>query len=55
MYGAVWRLLPGPIVLRLPLALLLSLAVVTACFLWLFPAVAPYVPFNQQTVEESTP
>jgi len=55
MYGAVWRLLPGPLAIRLVVALLLLLAVVTACFLWLFPAVAPYVPFNQQTVEESTP
>ncbi len=55
MYGAIWRLLPDLLAVRLVLALLLLLAAVTACFLWLFPAVAPYVPFNQQTVEESTP
>ena len=55
MYGALWRALPGPFVLRLLLALLLALAVVTACFVWVFPAVAPYVPFNDTTVEESSP
>lgn len=55
MYGALWRLLPGPVAVRSMLALLLLLAAVAVCFVWLFPAVAPYVPFNQQTVEESTP
>ena len=55
MYGALWRLLPGPWGIRLVLAVLLGAAAVAVCFLWLFPAVAPYVPFNQQTVEETTP
>ncbi|WP_380164285.1 hypothetical protein [Jannaschia sp. R86511] len=55
MYAALWRLLPGPLAVRVVLALLLLVAAVTACFLWLFPAVAPYVPFNQQTVEETRP
>jgi hypothetical protein len=38
---------------RLAVAVVLVVAVVAACFLWVFPAVAPYVPFNDQTVEES--
>jgi hypothetical protein len=38
---------------RLLLVVVLVAAGVAACFLWVFPAVAPYVPFNDQTVEES--
>lgn len=53
MYSTLWRLLPGPRPVRLVIATVLALAVVAACFLWVFPAAAPYVPFNQQTVEES--
>lgn len=55
MYGALWRALPGPLALRLLLAAVLVLVVVAACFAWLFPAVAPYVPFNDQTVEDTSP
>lgn len=55
MYGALWRLLPGPWPVRLLLALVLAVAVVAACFTWLFPAVAPHVPFNDQTVQEGQP
>jgi hypothetical protein len=31
--------------------LVLLLAVVAVCFVWLFPAVAPHMPFNDNTVE----
>lgn len=55
MYAALWRALPGPTALRLVLALVLLLAVVAVCFVWVFPAVAPYVPFNDTTVEDTTP
>jgi hypothetical protein len=55
VYGALWRALPGPTAVRLLLALLLLLAVVAACFVWVFPAVAPHVPFNDTTVEETSP
>lgn len=51
MYAALWRLLPGPTWLRVLLALLLALAVLVVCFTWVFPAVAPYVPLNDVTVE----
>jgi hypothetical protein len=51
MYGALFRALPGPAALRALQLLLLALAAVAVCFLWLFPAVAPYVPFNDQTVD----
>lgn len=55
MYAALFRLLPGPLAVRVLTALLLLAAVVAVCFVWVFPAVAPYVPFNQQTVEEQSP
>lgn len=55
MYGALWRVLPGPAALRVLLLLLLAAAVVAVCFQWLFPALAPYMPFNDQTVEASGP
>lgn len=53
MYGWIWRNLPGPFAVRLLLALVLVAAVVAVCFQWVFPAIAPYLPFNQTTVESS--
>ncbi len=50
MYGWIWRHLPGPLPVRLLTALLLILAVVAVCFVWVFPAIAPHMPFNQTTV-----
>ena len=55
MYGALWRVLPGPWAVRVLLLLLLTAGAVAACFTWLFPAVAPHVPFNDQTVQEGSP
>jgi len=37
---------------RLVLAVLLAAAALAACFLWVYPAVAPYMPFNETTVGE---
>ena len=51
MYGWLWRSLPGPVGLKVVLVLLLALGVVAVCFLWVFPAVAPHVPFNDGTVD----
>ncbi|GAB2678110.1 hypothetical protein [Thalassiella azotivora] len=50
MYGWIWRHLPGPALLRVVLALLLLLVVVWVCFEWVFPVLAPYMPFNDNTV-----
>ena len=55
MYGPLWRALPGPWPVKLVQALLLALAFVAACFLWLFPLVADHLPFNDNTVTTSTP
>lgn len=54
MYGWLWRNLPGPAAVRVIELLMLAVAVIAACFLWIFPAIAPILPFNQQTVEEAS-
>ncbi|HMO11476.1 MAG TPA: hypothetical protein PKB06_08250 [Actinotalea sp.] len=51
MYAALWRVLPGPAWLRIGLLVALALGVVAACFTWVFPAIAPFVPFNDVTVD----
>jgi hypothetical protein len=53
IYAAIWRALPGPLAVRVLLAIVLVLAVVAFCFLWLFPRVAPLMPFNDNTVDPS--
>lgn len=52
MYGWIWRHLPGPTAVRLLLALILVLAVVAVLFVWVFPALEPLLPFNDQTVAD---
>lgn len=49
-YGLVWRLLPGPTPLKVVEASVLILAVVAVLFVWVFPQVAPFMPFNNTTV-----
>jgi len=51
MYAALWRRLPGGRLLRALQLLVLVLAVVAVLFLWVFPAVAPHLPFEDVTVE----
>ena len=55
MYGPLWRLLPGPWPVKVLLSLILVAAVVAVCFLWLFPAIAPYMPFNGNSVQTGLP
>ncbi|HMM94382.1 hypothetical protein [Phycicoccus sp.] len=50
MYAALWRVLPGPVWLRVIEALVLAALVVAVLFQWVFPAVADLVPFNDNTV-----
>jgi hypothetical protein len=50
-YAAIWRALPGPLALRLLLAVVLLAGMVAFCFLWLFPRIAPSMPFNDNTVD----
>ena len=51
MYGTLWRMLPGPWPVKVLLSLVLVVVVVAICFLWLFPAIAPYMPFNGNSVQ----
>ncbi|MGW6129008.1 hypothetical protein ACWFNE_03165 [Cellulomonas sp. NPDC055163] len=52
MYGWLWRHLPGPVPVRVVILTAAALAVLAACFLWVFPAIAPFMPFNDTTVGE---
>ena len=52
VYGWLWRHLPGPTALRAAAVLVLVAVVVVVCFGWVFPAVAPHLPFNDGTVGE---
>ena len=54
MYGPLWRLLPGPWPVKALLALILVIGVVAVCFLWVFPAISPYMPFNSYSVQTGT-
>ncbi|MCV2392826.1 hypothetical protein OEB99_00745 [Actinotalea sp. M2MS4P-6] len=51
VYGMLWRVLPGPTWLKIVVLVALAAAVVAVCFAWVFPAVAPIMPFNDVTVE----
>lgn len=51
-YGLLWRLLPGPVRVKIVLAVVLVAVVVWALFTWAFPALAPLMPFNDITVGE---
>lgn len=52
VYGWLWRTLPGPTAVRVLQVAVLAAGVVAACFLWLFSAIAPYLPLAPLTVEE---
>lgn len=55
LYSALWRALPGPAPAKLLQALVLLAAVVAFLFLWVFPRVAPLMPFNDNTVGAAPP
>lgn len=50
MYALLWRSLPGPWWMRAMILLILLTAVTAALFTWVFPAIAPLMPFNDGTV-----
>jgi hypothetical protein len=51
MYGALWRRLPGPVPLKLLVALLLALGALALLVAVVFPALEPMLPFDQITIE----
>jgi hypothetical protein len=52
MYGWLWRHLPGPTGVRALTLLALATVVVVVLFQVVFPAVAPLLPIDQNTVGE---
>ena len=52
MYGALWRVLPGPVWLKLIIVLALVAAVILACIAWVFPWAQEYVFPQDVTVTE---
>ncbi|WP_028851661.1 hypothetical protein [Thermocrispum municipale] len=50
MYGWIWRHLPGPLAVRVLLAVLLIAAVVALLMLVVFPWLEPMLPFNDVAV-----
>ena len=55
MYGWLFRHLPGPLWVRIVLTVLLLAAVIVALFGWVFPAIAPFMPFNDGLVGAPEP
>ena len=52
MYGALWRLLPGPVWVRI-LLIMVIVAVVLFCLVeWVFPWVNSLIPVSEATVGE---
>ena len=51
MYSALWRVLPGPVWLRIILLLLLLAAALFALFTWVFPWVDGIVNPIEVTVD----
>ncbi len=49
-YGWLWQMLPGPRPLKVTLVTVLILAVIAVLFTWVFPLIAPLMPFNDTTV-----
>jgi hypothetical protein len=52
MYGALWRVLPGPVWVKLLILLALLAAVLLACITWVFPWAQVYVFPQDVTVTE---
>lgn len=55
MYGWFFRHLPGPVWVRVLTVLVLLAALIVVLFQWGFPAIAPYMPFNDGLVGQSGP
>ncbi|MGO3885296.1 MAG: hypothetical protein ACTJHU_03270 [Mycetocola sp.] len=53
MYGAIWRLLPGPAWLRVIFVIVIVVAIVAALFTWVFPWVQEFVDTQDVTVGEN--
>jgi hypothetical protein len=50
MYAALWKLLPGPLWVRVIMAAALVVAVLTVLVLWVFPFIDPLIVPQEVTV-----
>jgi hypothetical protein len=50
MYAAMWRLLPGPVWLRILIVLVLATAILYGLFWHVFPWVAPFITPTESTI-----
>lgn len=50
MYAWMFRHLPGPLWARIGITVVLLAALIVVLFAWVFPAIAPYMPFNDGLV-----
>lgn len=50
MYGFIWRHLPGNWFVKLLISLVLIAVAVFLLMQYVFPVIAPYMPFNDATV-----
>ena len=51
MYGALWRVLPGPWWVKLIIVVALAAALVYALIFWVFPWINSLIPTSDVTVE----
>lgn len=51
MYGALWRVLPGPVWVRVTLLLVLAAAVLALCVYVVFPWLNTFVNTTEVTVD----
>jgi len=52
MYGALWRVLPGPWWVRALILLVAVAAILTVCVFWVFPWIDTIVAPQDVTVDE---
>lgn len=52
MYAALWRILPGPLWVRIVIAVAISAAVIAALMMYLFPWVDSFMTPKDVTVAE---
>ena len=50
MYASIWRMLPGPWWVRALISLALFAAIAFVLFQWVFPVIAPWMPFYESDV-----
>lgn len=55
MYAWLFHLLPGPRWVRILTVLVLLAALIVVLFGWVFPAIAPFMPFNQGAFDTAAP